>query len=253
MDNMSLLNASAFSLPIVEDPDVADFGPALELMLQRGCVDWSDLPRESDYGHVEYKWKLGQHVHAKRIANLATQMAFRLQEGAGKAYYLLGVRDSGVADGVSRQDHNLTVRVLMEAARVSKSIFLLENLNKECRNGWSSAWRVIKSDSIEVKSRMDALHLFTPERTDVIHVKQEMPFIRASGRASTASSGSTCSPRTSRASSWSSQATECSSPSSEPQLEPETTAARAITKRERRAARTRTSSPMFVTTLINAQ
>jgi GTPase len=44
------------------------------------------LPAEPDNGNVEYKLKLDSPNMA-RIEHLTTQMAFRLKEGKGTAYY----------------------------------------------------------------------------------------------------------------------------------------------------------------------
>lgn len=198
MEDKLFLNAAVFTLPTAEDSGVTDFGPVLEQMLQNGRIDWCDLPRENDLGHVEYKWRLGQHVDGKRIDGLATQMRFRLQEGKGKAYYLLGVRDSGIAEGLSQRDHEKTVRVMMEAACIARSVFLLENLNKERPNRLSSVWQVIRWDSKEVKNRLDAWHIFTPELWDKEKtIKREMASDSVPCPTSIASSATTDSTRAS--------------------------------------------------------
>lgn len=44
------------------------------------------LPEEPDDGNVEYKLKLEAPTMA-RVEHLTTQMAFRLNEGSGIAYY----------------------------------------------------------------------------------------------------------------------------------------------------------------------
>lgn len=223
MDDNLFPNAAVFGLPISgEDIEQTDFGPSLEHMLQSGTLDWSDLPREQDLGYVEYKWKLREHVNAKRIEGLATQMSFRLQEGEGKAYYLVGVSDSGRAEGLSPKDHNLSVEVLMQVAHASRSVFLLESINKERRNRRCSVWRVIRSDSKEVRSRLDALHIFLPEQPRIKSIKSEVKPDHVRCRVSSqesASSATTHSPRTSLASLSTAESTPLLSSGTDPQLE----------------------------------
>ena len=52
------------------------------------------MDQESDIGNVEYKLKLDALTMA-RVEHLTTQMVFRLNEGKGKAFYQIGVLDSG--------------------------------------------------------------------------------------------------------------------------------------------------------------
>lgn len=52
------------------------------------------LPEEPDNGNVEYKLKF-DGPNMARVEHLTTQMAFRLNEGNGTAYYQIGVLDSG--------------------------------------------------------------------------------------------------------------------------------------------------------------
>lgn len=138
----------AFSLRTAED-EAADFGPRLQSMLERRCLDWSDLPKESDLGCIEYKWRLGlEHGSPQRVQRLATQMKFRLGEGGGTAFYLLGVHDSGSAAGLSPDEHAAAVQVLMGAAAVTGACLLLEAMSERRRGGKRcSAWRVQHRDA----------------------------------------------------------------------------------------------------------
>lgn len=149
----------AFSLRTAEDEE-ADFGPRLRSMLERRCLDWGDLPRESDNGYIEYKWRLGtEHDSPQRAQRLATQMKFRLGEGGGTAFYLLGVHDSGSAAGLSPDEHAAAVRVLMGAAAITGAVLLLEAMS-ERRHGDKrcSAWRVQHRDTA-LRQVADLLHL----------------------------------------------------------------------------------------------
>ena len=61
------------------------------------------LPPEPDDGNVEYKLKLDAPT-MERVEHLMTQMAFRLNEGDGKAFYQIGVHDSGDVYGLSDEE-----------------------------------------------------------------------------------------------------------------------------------------------------
>ncbi|CAK9067767.1 unnamed protein product [Durusdinium trenchii] len=128
----------------------------------RQCMEWDDLPPECDEGCVEYKWRLGpEHTH-RRVERLATQMKFRLAEGGGTAYYLLGVRDSGNAEGLTAREHSEAVSVLMAAAGAADSILLLEALGSSSRarkGKLCSAWRLEQRQSA-VSKLSKQLHLW---------------------------------------------------------------------------------------------
>ncbi|AAK42573.1 elongation factor 1-alpha [Saccharolobus solfataricus] len=59
------------------------------------------LPRENDEGKVEYKLILSS-VTPDRLQELATQMKYRLEEGDGEAFYVIGVSDEGEIIGLSK-------------------------------------------------------------------------------------------------------------------------------------------------------
>jgi GTPase len=79
-----------------------------------------DQPPEDDEGNREYKWKIvpqDPEDRAYRCTKLATQLNFRLGEGAGKAVYLLGVHDGGHAVGVDEMSLYTTLSMITEAAK----------------------------------------------------------------------------------------------------------------------------------------
>ncbi|RLE64366.1 MAG: elongation factor 1-alpha, partial [Thermoprotei archaeon] len=51
-------------------------------------------PPEKEEGKVEYKYKLVIEK-AQKIERLISQMKYRLAEGGGEAFYILGVADNG--------------------------------------------------------------------------------------------------------------------------------------------------------------
>lgn len=136
-------DVDVFSIRTAEDHQ-NDFGPLFRSLLERRCLDWSDLPRESDVGCVEYKVRLNnEHHDAFRVQRLTTQMKFRLCEGGGTAYYLLGVSDSGFATGLGPRDHATAAEVLMNVAAIGGATLFLEAMSDRGRGGRRcSAWRV---------------------------------------------------------------------------------------------------------------
>lgn len=58
------------------------------------------IGRESDSGNREYKLRLCD-LTPERIQELTTQMIFRLGEGKGTAYYMLGINDDGIPIGIT--------------------------------------------------------------------------------------------------------------------------------------------------------
>lgn len=61
------------------------------------------FPEELEYGNKEYKLKIVNKTR-ERIQGLITQMEFRLREGHGECFYLIGVEDSGNPLGLSDEE-----------------------------------------------------------------------------------------------------------------------------------------------------
>merc|ERR1719478_300883 len=88
-------------------------------------------------------------------------MRFRLGEGNGTAYYLLGVSDSGDALGLLPKEHKDAVRVLMSVATGAGSALLLQAISEKRKGGRRcSAWRV------------GPKHAAVAEVADVLHLNQ---------------------------------------------------------------------------------
>ena len=70
---------------------------------------------EYDNGNIEYKLKLCD-VNVERIVELTTQMNFRLSEGSGECYYIIGVEDSGNTLGISKEELEISLSVINSIA-----------------------------------------------------------------------------------------------------------------------------------------
>jgi GTPase len=63
---------------------------------------------EKEDGKIEYKLKLVDK-DKKRINELATQMAYRCEEGSGECIYNIGVRDDGTFEGITEEEFKKTI------------------------------------------------------------------------------------------------------------------------------------------------
>ena len=61
------------------------------------------FPNELYYGNIEYKLHL-VNISDERIYRYSTQLNFRINEGNGKAYYLIGIYDNGSIKGLDIQE-----------------------------------------------------------------------------------------------------------------------------------------------------
>ena len=88
--------------------------------------------RENDLGPIEYKRELKNMIESK-IKKYATQMKFRLIEGSGTAYYLIGVKDDGEIIGVTNIYHKLYCKLMNKIckqinSKITKVEFIGEDI-----------------------------------------------------------------------------------------------------------------------------
>lgn len=87
------------------------------------------MDQESDEGNIEYKLKL-INTTPKRIEELTSQMAYRLNEGNGECIYILGVTDYGELKGLSEEEYKISLDTLSLIAKKNNSI-IMEISNKK--------------------------------------------------------------------------------------------------------------------------
>ena len=77
-----------------------------------------DLLKTGERENIEFKEALFIHVHLKpeKRQHLASQMKFRLENGKGRAIYIIGVDDKGKARGLSKLEFEETLTVLRTVA-----------------------------------------------------------------------------------------------------------------------------------------
>ncbi|RLF00966.1 MAG: hypothetical protein DRJ63_00980 [Thermoprotei archaeon] len=78
-------------------------------------------PAEKEAGPVEYKLKIRRS--AEKIEKLATQLKYRLGEGGGEAFLVIGVTDEGEPLGLSEEELEESLRVLDEASKKINAVW----------------------------------------------------------------------------------------------------------------------------------
>ncbi|KRX03195.1 Translation protein, beta-barrel domain [Pseudocohnilembus persalinus] len=86
-------------------------------------------PKEDDEGFTEYKVQL-INLSNERIIHLGTQMRFRLREGNGEAFYMIGVEDNGSPEGLTKQQMKQSLRNLScIASQLKATLFMYPMVN----------------------------------------------------------------------------------------------------------------------------
>ncbi|MEM0173642.1 MAG: GTP-binding protein, partial [Sulfolobaceae archaeon] len=65
-------------------------------------------PKEEDQGNIEYKLLISGSSE-DRLQELATQLKYRIEEGGGEAFYIIGVSNDGEAVGISKEELELSL------------------------------------------------------------------------------------------------------------------------------------------------
>ena len=76
------------------------------------------LPEESFDGNTEYKYKLTNEYDEWKYQKLATQMNYRINEGMGKAIYIIGVSDKGIPHGIKNNDMIITLNKILKIIKI---------------------------------------------------------------------------------------------------------------------------------------
>ncbi|BAB65553.1 MULTISPECIES: GTPBP1 family GTP-binding protein [Sulfurisphaera] len=76
-----------------------------------------NYPRESEDGKIEYKLILTSKDES-RLQELASQMKYRLEEGGGEAFYIIGVSDNGEVLGLTENELNKSLEILSKISSI---------------------------------------------------------------------------------------------------------------------------------------
>ena len=92
-------------------------------------------PPEIYYGNKEYKISLDFNEYSsKKISAIlekkASQMLFRINEGNGKAVYLIGVEDNGIAKGIKINTLVISLYHLLKISKIIECVISKINIYK---------------------------------------------------------------------------------------------------------------------------
>jgi len=134
---------------------IDDAGLAYQIKWNVKSVIFPDQPKEFYYGCREYKRHIIDEtdypanvnkdaVRRKFINKKATQMLFRLNEGAGRALYLIGVEDNGIASGIRWNEVLATlVNFICMTDIINGSIIRTFNIYKTSGGKYVCTFRII--------------------------------------------------------------------------------------------------------------
>jgi GTPase len=87
--------------------------------MEQNIFNFDDkLDKEDDYGNIEYKREL-INLDDNTIIKRTTQMKYRIYEGSGEAFYLIGVSDDGTILGLNEYEYKESI---LNLEKISKSI-----------------------------------------------------------------------------------------------------------------------------------
>lgn len=106
-------------------------------------------PPENYYGNKEYKLSLDYKKKSKLyisdiLEKKASQMLFRINEGNGKALYLIGVDDNGISKGISIIELLISINNIIKISKIINCNITNINIYKG-EQGFISTIRVIKT------------------------------------------------------------------------------------------------------------
>ena len=78
-------------------------------------------PGEEYYGNREYKLYLDTYNNWEKLQKRSTQLLYRLNEGNGRAIYLIGVDDNGICIGCTLQDLFKSIKSIIKMSNIIKS------------------------------------------------------------------------------------------------------------------------------------
>jgi len=116
--------------------------------MEQNIFNFDDkLDKELDYGNIEYKRELinlDEETFNRRI----TQMKYRIYEGSGEAFYLIGVSDNGTILGLNENEYNESIDNL---DKISKSIdcYVIKISEYNKNNNYVGEFLVRENDKLD--------------------------------------------------------------------------------------------------------
>lgn len=95
------------------------------------------------YGNKEYKWKWCKE--SKLLLNKrATQLLFRLNEGHGKAIYMLGILDNGYTIGISEEELSESLIFMRKIVNILNAQIQCVRIYEGLEGGYVATIRITK-------------------------------------------------------------------------------------------------------------
>lgn len=116
--------------------------------MEQNIFNFDDkLDKESDYGNIEYKREL-INLDDDTLNRRITQMKYRMYEGYGEAFYLIGVTDDGTILGLSESEYNESITNL---EKISKSIdcYIIKISEYNKNNNYVGEFLIRENDKLD--------------------------------------------------------------------------------------------------------
>lgn len=101
-------------------------------------------PEEEYYGNREYKLYLDTNNNNDKLHKRSTQLLYRLNEGGGRAIYLIGVDDNGISIGCNLQDLFTSIKSIIKMSNIIKSKITKINIYHSINGNYISTVRCKK-------------------------------------------------------------------------------------------------------------
>lgn len=95
------------------------------------------------YGNKEYKWKWCKES-SLLLNKRATQLLFRLNEGNGKAIYILGILDNGYTIGISEEELNVSLKFMKKIVNIIDAEIHSIRIYEGLEGGYIATIRITK-------------------------------------------------------------------------------------------------------------
>lgn len=83
------------------------------------------IDEEKYYGNIEHKRRIAPSQ--ERLDHLITQMNFRLREGKGEAFYMIGYEDNGDARGIVQDEMIESLSITLSGRILLNIYFITQN------------------------------------------------------------------------------------------------------------------------------
>jgi GTPase len=116
--------------------------------MEQNIFNFDDkLDNELDFGNIEYKREL-INLDDETLNRRITQMKYRVYEGSGEAFYLIGVLDDGTISGLNKKEYDES---LLNLEKISKSIdcYILKVSEYNKNNNYVGEFLIRENDKVD--------------------------------------------------------------------------------------------------------